>query len=71
MQEPSGTRKRAVQVHLYICAVVSNVIALAILLYGLLLEHSRPRQKTLVIVMTAISVFTWTLFFGLGNRRRT
>jgi hypothetical protein len=56
VQQPS---KRTLQINLYCFAVATNVWALLVLLYGVMVQRLSNGEKTLAAVLTAISVFAW------------
>lgn len=61
-------RRRAIELNLYIAAVLANLAALAILTYGVVVHHFTDEEKALAIGLTAISVIAWGIYFGGQNR---
>jgi energy-converting hydrogenase Eha subunit G len=60
--------RRIIDVNLYIAAVSANLLALAILVYGVFVHHFTDGEKALAIGLTALSVIAWG--FHVGRQKR-
>lgn len=64
-------RKRIIQIHLYVLAVIANLAALTTLLHGVFVGRFSEPYRAYAIGLTAISVFAWALYLSRAARIRT
>jgi hypothetical protein len=58
---------RSASVRLYWISVVSNVLALAVLLHGIL-GPSKRQEQVLAVMLTSVSMLCWLAYFRKLNK---